>query len=61
MRVMSMNSQFDSAMCKAADGEVQEVMTGLILNVTEGEILLVHAGTAIARVSSMSDVQSPTA
>ena len=59
MRVMSTNEKFDSAMCRAADGKTQEVLTGLIANVVDGDILLVHAGTAIAKVSSTSVVQSP--
>ena len=57
MLVVSLVQEFDSAICKAADGEEQEVMTGLLIDVSVDDLLLVHAGTAIAKITPASAEQ----
>ncbi|HVH12950.1 MAG TPA: HypC/HybG/HupF family hydrogenase formation chaperone [Longimicrobium sp.] len=38
------------ARCAGPTGEVSEVMTGLVGEVAPGDVLLVHAGAALARL-----------
>ena len=39
------------ALCEAEDGERAEVLTGVVGDVAPGDVLLVHAGTALLRLS----------
>lgn len=40
------------AECEGADGSRQDVLTGLIKDARVGDVLLVHAGTALTRLDS---------
>jgi hydrogenase maturation factor len=51
MRVVSCDSDGMLAWCETDDGARSEVLTGLIENVRAGDAVLVHAGTALARVT----------
>jgi hydrogenase maturation factor len=51
MRVVSCESDGMLAWCETEDGARTEVLTGLIENVRVGDIVLVHAGSALARLT----------
>ena len=51
MRVMELEGD-GLALCADADGNSQTVETALVGDVTAGERLLVHAGTALARAAA---------
>jgi hydrogenase maturation factor len=48
VRVVRVNRQRELALCEAAGGERTTVEIALVQPVTAGDVLLVHAGTAIA-------------
>jgi hydrogenase maturation factor len=50
MEVVRLDEERGLALCADEDGERSAVEIALIEAVTEGDVLLVHAGTAIARV-----------
>jgi hydrogenase maturation factor len=51
MRVLSVQAGSQLAVCAAADGARVDVDTGIVGAVAAGELLLVHAGTALARAA----------
>jgi hydrogenase maturation factor len=51
MRVLRVDESRQLALCAARGGDRSSVETALVLPVAEGDLLLVHAGTAIARLS----------
>jgi hydrogenase maturation factor len=52
MRVVRIDEGRELALCSAEDGRRSSVEIALVGPVAEGDVLLVHAGTAIARVES---------
>jgi hydrogenase maturation factor len=48
MRVVAVDARRDLALCEDDDGDRRSVETALVLPVTAGDVLLVHAGTALA-------------
>ncbi len=50
MTVVAIDADRELALCHGDDGERMSVETALVAPVTVGEVLLVHAGTAIARL-----------
>ncbi len=50
MRVLGADSATGLALCEGAGGHQSEVMTALIGEVVPGDVLLVHAGTALVRL-----------
>jgi len=48
MRVVSAEPERELAVCKADDGALQTVDTGIVGPVSTGDALLVHAGTALS-------------
>lgn len=50
-RVVQVDEQRELALCENDDGERSTVETALVQPVTAGEVLLVHAGTALARAA----------
>jgi len=50
MRVLRVDAERELALCADDGGAESAVETALVLPVAAGETLLVHAGTAIARV-----------
>ena len=52
MTVVRVDEQRGLALCSAEDGSRATVETALVEPVAEGDRLLVHAGTAIARLAS---------
>ncbi len=52
MRVLEIDRDEGLALCAAADGERASVEIALVEPVKAGELLLVHAGTALGRASS---------
>ena len=52
MRVLSVDSQRDLALCEGPDGAHSSVEIGIVELPAVGDQLLVHAGTAIGRVPS---------
>ena len=50
LRVVKLDEARGLALCENAEGERETVETALVLPVTLGDRLLVHAGTAIARL-----------
>ena len=51
MRVERIDTDRELALCSAGDGARSTVEIALVQPVTEGETLLVHAGTAIAHAA----------
>jgi len=51
MRVVASDGTL--AVCVSGDGSESDVMTDLVGPVARGEVLLVHAGAALARSESM--------
>jgi hydrogenase maturation factor len=51
MRIERIDRQRDLALCSAGDGSRSAVEIALVHPVTEGDVLLVHAGTAIAHAA----------
>jgi hydrogenase maturation factor len=53
LRVLRIDHDRELALCRQLDGELREtVEIALVQPVSEGDVLLVHAGTAIASLSS---------
>jgi hydrogenase assembly chaperone HypC/HupF len=50
MTVVAVDTERGLALCSGQDGERGTVETALVAPVSPGEVLLVHAGTAIARL-----------
>lgn len=50
LRVVKLDEDRGLALCENAEGARQTVETALVLPVSPGDRLLVHAGTAIARL-----------
>ena len=50
MAVIAIDEVRGLALCEGEDGKRMSVETALVAAVSEGEILLVHAGTAIAKL-----------
>jgi hydrogenase maturation factor len=55
MTVLRVDSERGLALCSAPDGARATVETALVEPVAVGERLLVHAGTAIARLGQAGD------
>jgi hydrogenase maturation factor len=51
MRIERIDRQRDLALCSAGDGSRQSVEIALVHPVSEGDVLLVHAGTALAHAA----------
>jgi hydrogenase maturation factor len=51
MRVVKIDAERSLALCAGEDGARSSVETALVLPIGIGDTLLVHAGTAIARVA----------
>jgi len=51
MRIERIDRRRDLALCAAGDGSRSTVEIALVHPVTEGDVLLVHAGTAIAHAA----------
>ncbi len=51
MRIVGIDADRGLALCADADGSRSTVETALVVPVRVGDVLLVHAGTAIARLS----------
>jgi hydrogenase maturation factor len=54
MTVLRLDVERTLALCAAEDGSESSVETALVLPVDVGDTLLVHAGTAIARLGTKS-------
>jgi hypothetical protein len=52
MRVLRVDAERELALCADGSGAESSVETALVLPVAAGEMLLVHAGTAIARLGA---------
>jgi hydrogenase maturation factor len=55
MRVLAVDHERGLALCAGPDGGRSSVETALVEGVREGQTLLVHAGTAIARTEQRPD------
>jgi hydrogenase maturation factor len=55
MTVVRVDGDAGLALCRAEDGVQMTVQTALVDRVAPGERLLVHAGTAIARLQRRGD------
>jgi hydrogenase maturation factor len=51
MRIVLIDRERELALCRAEDGSRSSVEIALVEPVSEGDVLLVHAGTAIAHVA----------
>jgi hydrogenase maturation factor len=51
MRVLQVDRERELALCADPAGERSSVEIALVLPVARGDVLLVHAGTAIARLA----------
>ncbi|MGZ5336011.1 MAG: HypC/HybG/HupF family hydrogenase formation chaperone [Solirubrobacterales bacterium] len=51
MRIERIDRNCELALCATGEGERQSVEIALVQPVGEGDTVLVHAGTAIARVA----------
>jgi hydrogenase maturation factor len=51
MTVIRVDTSRELALCRVEDGEAQSVEVALVAPVSPGDELLVHAGTAIARLA----------
>jgi hydrogenase assembly chaperone HypC/HupF len=54
MRVVAVDADRGLALCAADDGERSSVETALVEPVEAGDRLLVHAGTALARLEEVA-------
>ena len=52
MRVVKIDTERGLALCANAEGERASVEIALVHPVTSGEMLLVHAGTALTRAAA---------
>jgi hydrogenase maturation factor len=53
MRVVRIDAPRGLALCEAESGERSSVETALVEPVADGDTLLVHAGTALARLEAV--------
>jgi hydrogenase maturation factor len=51
LRVVRIDTERELALCENEGGELTTVEIALVLPVTEGDVLLVHAGTALGRAA----------
>jgi hydrogenase maturation factor len=51
LRVVRIDAERELALCENEGGERTTVEIALVLPVTEGDVLLVHAGTALGRAA----------
>lgn len=51
MRVLAVDAAGELAECEDAAGRREEVQTGVVGDVASGDVVLVHAGTALLRLS----------
>ncbi len=51
LRVLRVDRRRELALCEGEDGAHMSVEIALVAPVTRGDVLLVHAGTAIARAA----------
>jgi hydrogenase maturation factor len=51
LRVVRIDAERELALCENEGGERTTVEIALVLPVTEGDMLLVHAGTALGRAA----------
>jgi hydrogenase maturation factor len=51
LRVLEVDARRELALCEADDGRHSSVEIALVAPVEKGDVLLVHAGTAIARAA----------
>jgi hydrogenase maturation factor len=58
MRVAIVDSERGLALCSDAEGRRSSVETALVEPVQPGELLLVHAGTALARAPGSQPAES---
>jgi hydrogenase maturation factor len=61
VRVLRVDAARELALCADASGAESAVETALVLPVAAGETLLVHAGTAIARLGDREPVSGANA
>ena len=54
MRVIQVDEERCLALCESAEGERSTVEIALVAPVVPGDVLLVHAGTAIARLDDQA-------
>jgi hydrogenase maturation factor len=54
MRILRIDRDRELALCSAADGTRSSVEIALVQPVSEGDRLLVHAGTAIAHAAEVA-------
>jgi hydrogenase maturation factor len=54
MRILRIDRDRELALCSAEDGSRSSVEIALVQPVSEGDRLLVHAGTAIARAAEVA-------
>ncbi|MBX6366210.1 MAG: HypC/HybG/HupF family hydrogenase formation chaperone [Gemmatimonadetes bacterium] len=52
MRVLSIDAAGELAECEDGAGRREVVMTGVVGDVVAGDVLLVHAGTALLRLGA---------
>jgi hydrogenase maturation factor len=52
MRVVAVDARRDLALCEDGDGARSSVEIALVLPVAPADVLLVHAGTALARIEA---------
>lgn len=57
MRVVAIGPGVGLALCEGPEGRRSEVMTGLVVGVAVGDVLLVHAGTALIRLEDGDEVR----
>lgn len=55
MRVETIDADAGLAVCVDDDGRREDVLTALVPDVRPGDLLLVHAGTALIRVESPTE------
>jgi hydrogenase maturation factor len=61
MRVVKVDRERSLALCSDAGGERSSVEIALVDPVVSGEVLLVHAGTALARATEDAGLADPGA
>jgi hydrogenase maturation factor len=59
MTVVAVDLERGLALCAHEDGHRETVETALVDPVTPGDVLLVHAGTALARLLYPTEVPAP--
>jgi hydrogenase maturation factor len=54
MRVVAVDTRRDLALCEDGEGARSSVEIALVLPVAPADVLLVHAGTALARIEAVT-------